>query len=206
MRRHIVLVVAAGVTAAALAGCQTPTGTTAASAPAASPAPAGGPLMAVHDPGHVTYTGGHPTGCHAGAGPTPDHHCTPGAVDPAVTQATIDATVCRSGYTATVRPPVAETNTFKAESSRAYGVPGGTASELDHLVPLVLGGANDSANLWPEIGKIPNPKDQVETTLARAVCGGKVRLVDAQNAIAADWTTAEKQLGLANVASAGDGE
>lgn len=207
MRGPIVLVVAAGVTALTLAGCQLPAGNTSASTPAAaSSAPATGPLLAVHDPGHVTYIGGHPTGCHAGPGPTPDHRCTPGAVDPAVTQATITSTICKAGYTATVRPPVAETNRFKAESYTAYGIAHGTASELDHEVPLALGGANDSANLWPEVGPLPNPKDQVEVALAKAVCAGKVGLVAAQTAIAADWTTAEQRLGVAAGTSTGDGQ
>jgi Na+(H+)/acetate symporter ActP len=34
-----------------------------------------------------------------------------------------------------------------------------------------------------------------------AVCGGKVSLAAAQNAIAADWLTAESKLGLAGRAS-----
>src|ERR1039458_4212029 len=34
-----------------------------------------------------------------------DTHCNPGATNPAVTQNTIDQTICHSGYTATIRPP-----------------------------------------------------------------------------------------------------
>jgi hypothetical protein len=75
-------------------------------------------------------------------------------------------------------------------------VPAGTTSELDHLVSLELGGSNDEANLWPEIGKVPNPKDTVENDLHDAVCSGKVTLAAAQQAIASDWTTAEQRLGL----------
>lgn len=78
----------------------------------------------------------------------------------------------------------------------AYGLASGTVSELDHLVPLELGGANDAANLWPEVGKLPNPKDKVENDLRDAVCSGKVSLASAQKAIASDWVTAEKLLGL----------
>ncbi|WP_051450173.1 HNH endonuclease signature motif containing protein [Actinospica robiniae] len=79
---------------------------------------------------------------------------------------------------------------------KAYGIASGTVSELDHLVPLELGGANDVANLWPEIGKLPNPKDKVENDLREEVCSGKVSLAAAQKAIAADWMTAEAQLGV----------
>jgi hypothetical protein len=80
---------------------------------------------------------------------------------------------------------------------RAYGIRSGTVSELDHLVSLELGGANDAANLWPEVGGVPNPKDKVENDLHKAVCSGKVALAAAQKAIASDWMTAEKELGLA---------
>ena len=43
----------------------------------------------------------------------------------------------------------------------------------------------------------PNPKDKVEGALNRAVCDGQVTLAAAQNAIASNWTTAEKKLGVA---------
>jgi hypothetical protein len=55
---------------------------------------------------------------------------------------------------------------------------------------------NDVANLWPEVGSIPNPKDRVENALHRAICAGAVKLIDAQNAIATDWTTALAKLGV----------
>jgi len=95
-----------------------------------------------------------------------------------------------------VRPPVSQTDKAKRSLYTAYGVSSGTGSELDHLVSLEIGGSNDEANLWPEIGKIPNAKDKVENDLHDAVCSGKVTLVAAQQAIASDWTTAETRLGL----------
>jgi hypothetical protein len=166
---------------------------TATSSSTTQQARAGG-LVAVHDPGQVT--GIVPTSCHAGAGPSPDPACTPGAIDPAVTQQNIATTICRSGYTTKVRPPTDQTNKLKAEMYKAYGIRSGTTSELDHLVSLELGGSNDTANLWPEVGSLPNPKDKVENDLHRAVCSGKVTLAAAQRAIAADWMTAEHTLGL----------
>lgn len=155
-----------------------------------------GALLEVHDPGKVT--GAIPASCHAGPGPTPDPTCTPGSIDPAVTQANIKTTICRSGYTATVRPSTSQTNKAKAKMYTAYGIRTGTTSELDHLVSLELGGSNDIANLWPEVGSLPNPKDEVENDLHRAVCSGKVTLASAQQAIAANWMTAESALGLAS--------
>src|SRR3989338_6405173 len=35
----------------------------------------------------------------------PDHACTPGAINPAVTQSNIHETICRKGFTKTIRPP-----------------------------------------------------------------------------------------------------
>jgi hypothetical protein len=125
----------------------------------------------------------------------PDPACTPGAYDPAVTAAVL----CAPGYsTRSYRPPLYQTSRFKFEQAfPAYGIPAGTAAELDHLIPLELGGANDAANLWPEVGLVPNLKDAVETALHDAVCAGKVTLRDAQRAIAADWVTARQVLGIA---------
>jgi hypothetical protein len=76
----------------------------------------------------------------------------------------------------------------------AYGLPVTLVSELDHLVPLELGGSSDITNLWPEAGKVPNPKDAVENALRAAVCAHKVTLGAAQDAIARDWLTAEAVL------------
>ncbi len=153
-------------------------------------------LVSVHDPGQVTGTLTGP--CQArDHGRLPDRRCTPGAVDPAVTQADIGTTICTTGYTERVRPPESQTEDFKfSQAYPAYGIAAGTTSELDHLVPLELGGANDAANLWPEAGSLPNPKDAVENALNAAVCDGRVSLARAQRAIARDWETAETRLGL----------
>jgi hypothetical protein len=164
------------------------------SGPAAARRP--GSLAVVHDPGQVTgtLTGTCRTRDH---GRLPDRHCTPGAIDPAVTQADVGSTICVSGYTTTVRPPESQTGKFKfVQAYPAYHLAAGTESELDHLVPLELGGANDAANLWPQAGSLPNPKDTVERALNRAVCDGRIPLRRAQRAIARNWETAESRLGL----------
>ena len=153
-------------------------------------------LLVRHDPGQVTGTLTGP--CHTrDNGSLPDPHCTPGGIDPSVTQANIQSTICVSGYTKRVRPPESQTEAFKFDQSYpAYGIPSGDESELDHLVPLELGGDNDAANLWPEVGSLPNPKDSVENALNQAVCGGRISLARAQRAIAHNWETAEYRLGL----------
>src|ERR1700687_1954524 len=54
-----------------------------------------------------------PTTCKTINDILPDPKCTPGAVDPSVTQDNIDSTICVSGYTKTVRPPVSVTEPQK---------------------------------------------------------------------------------------------
>jgi hypothetical protein len=136
--------------------------------------------------------------CHArGSGlySLPDPRCTPGAIDPAVTQANIAATICREGYAESVRPPESVTAPEKRASMAAYGDtgrPGGY--EYDHLVPLELGGAaNDPRNLWPEPGASPNPKDALEDRLHALVCSSRLGLADAQREIATDWIAAYRR-------------
>src|SRR6266852_2432692 len=82
------------------------------------------------------------TGCVSQGG-LPDPACTPGAIDARVTMATTATTICASGYTATVRPPVAVTDRIKRDQMAAYGLAGQplSAYELDHLISLELGGA-----------------------------------------------------------------
>lgn len=178
---------AASATALLLTGC---------AAASASATPAGHGLKKVHDPRHVTGTI-HGHCAYRDHGQLPDPRCTPGSIDPAVTQANIHSTICRSGYTRTVRPPEAQTERFKFRVAYpAYGDPHAEKTELDHLVSLELGGSNDAANLWPETPPTPNPKDRVENALNHAVCDGRVTLAAAQDAIASDWLTAEAKLGL----------
>jgi len=121
------------------------------------------------------------------SGPSPravvaDPVRTPGVLNPAVTPATIRATICRHGWTTTVRPPVEYTNALKREQMRAYGETGPlSAYQEDHLISLELGGdPTDPRNLWPE----PYPRaaavDQIENRLNDEVCSGSLSLRDAQ--------------------------
>jgi hypothetical protein len=107
---------------------------------------------------------------------------TPGALNPDVTQATIDGTICVHGWTRTVRPPVTYTNALKARQLREYGLRGPLSGyQEDHLISLELGGAPvDPRNLWPE----PYPRaaavDRIENELNRRVCDGSLTLAAAQ--------------------------
>ena len=125
----------------------------------------------------------------------PDPHCTPGAINPTVTQSTIARTICVSGWTKTVRPPERITEPEKLASMRAYGDASSPHNyAYDHLVSLELGGAvNDARNLWPEPGASPNPKDSVERQLHTLVCDGQMRPARAQHIIATGWVTWARQ-------------
>jgi hypothetical protein len=120
-------------------------------------------------------------------GKLPDPRCTPGSFDPAITRAKL----CAPGYrTSSYRPPSSQTTRVKYQVVEpAYGQRH-VSGELDHLVPLELGGSNDMTNFWVGAGKIPNPKDKVENQLHAMVCAGKISLHNAQLDIAHNWMTA----------------
>ncbi len=148
--------------------------------------------------------------CHArghGRYSSPDPRCTPGATNPAVTQATIGRTICVSGWTKRVRPPERITEPEKLANMRAYGdVDSPHDYEYDHLVSLELGGAlNDARNLWPEPGASPNPKDSVERELHTLVCDGEMRLSRAQHIIATGWVAWARQHASGGSASSSSG-
>ena len=143
--------------------------------------------------------------CSTSYAPLPDPACTPGALNPDVTQDTIYSTICVSGWTSTIRPPSSYTSALKVQQIAEYGYSDTYAGdyEEDHFVPLELGGApRDPNNLWPQpryddgSGYQASNKDTVENRLKTAVCNGTVSLSDAQNAIMTDWTTALSSLGL----------
>jgi hypothetical protein len=107
---------------------------------------------------------------------------TPGSLNPDVTQATIGTTVCRRGWTSTVRPPSDYTSALKAKQMHDYGETGPPSGyQEDHLISLELGGnPTDPRNLWPE----PYPRaadvDKVENELNAKVCSGALTLAQAQ--------------------------
>lgn len=120
-------------------------------------------------------------------------------LNPDVNQATIDQTICQPGYTKTVRPSVSYTNGVKRKLIREAGLPAPDASlyELDHLVPLTLGGHPRSLNnlelqLWPEA----NIKDRLEPKLSKLVCAHKIPLATAQACIYNDWRTCGRKYGV----------
>lgn len=133
-----------------------------------------------------------PSKCHLN-GVLPDPDCTPGVIDPSVTQENLFQTICVKGYTVTVRPPVEFTNRLKRLQIADYGYTDTNMHdyEEDHLISLELGGApSDPKNLWPEPGFSPNAKDKIENMCHEKVCSGTISLQDAQREISTDWPTA----------------
>src|SRR5262249_39654541 len=90
--------------------------------------------------GHRTKS----SGCHV-RGQLPDPACTPGAI---FVSATVSQ-ICAPGYSRAVRNvPESVKQSVYAEYGIASHIP--RSYEVDHLVPLELGGNNTVANLWPE--------------------------------------------------------
>jgi hypothetical protein len=112
-----------------------------------------------------------------------------GAIDPAVTQANVHTTVCRLGYTKTVRPPKEWTQDVKHRLLVEQKLFGSIKDyELDQLVPLELGGApRDPANLWLQRWDEARKKDEQEAALRKAVCSGHLTLEQAQERIRLKW-------------------
>jgi hypothetical protein len=127
----------------------------------------------------------------------PDPTRTPGAVDPDITQANIQDTICNPSWsTKSIRPPEHYTHELKIEQIREYGYADADLRdyEEDHLIPLELGGnPTDPKNLWPEPFETSIPdggahaKDRVESYLHRQVCAGSLTLDVARRQIASDW-------------------
>ena len=127
----------------------------------------------------VAFTPAH---VHATPAIVADPARTPGVLNPDVTQANIRSTVCRHGWTATIRPPTEYTNQLKRKQIRQYGETGSLSDyQEDHLISLELGGdPTDPRNLWPE----PYPRaaevDKIENELNAEVCSGQLTLSQAQ--------------------------
>ena len=115
------------------------------------------------------------------------------ALNPEVDEDTIDVTICASGYTKSVRPATSYTNGVKKKLMREAGIDAARIGdyELDHIVPLALGGHPRKVSnlmLQPWGGERgAKAKDVLEVRLQSLVCHGKLDLTDAQVCIAQDW-------------------
>jgi hypothetical protein len=158
--------------------------------------------LAQQPPGQPLHTRTRSSDCVA-RGALPDAGCTPGSIRTSDSRA-----VCVPGSSRRARNV---SPALKRAVYRSYGIRRHRrgAYEVDHLVPLELGGANDIANLWPQPAS-PAPgyheKDGLENALHELVCGGRVSLDWAQRAIARDWVSARAWVAsrFRDVLAAGD--
>lgn len=125
--------------------------------------------------------------CHVG--PKAVRRCTPGAVQSSDAKA-----ICTPGWASAHR----NVSSSERDAVRAsYGAPHVLSPtypqpgswEVDHLVPLELGGANTPANLWPQKWPGFSTKDNEEDALHAAVCSGQMTLRAAVAKIIRDWRT-----------------
>jgi hypothetical protein len=131
--------------------------------------------------------------------PMPDPDCTPGAHNPSVTVAVLNT----PGFTTKCVRNKAESGDAKAKAYTTYsvtkegsGTSAGQICELDHLVPLEIGGGDTMDNIWPQCGpssaaladRYFKQKDQVEAFLGVGVKTKKISQTKAQSEIARDWT------------------
>ena len=126
------------------------------------------------------------------------------ALNPEVNQRTIGKTICVAGYTASVRPSTSYTNGVKKKLMREHALPAATSKEyeLDHRIPLALGGNSrspENLTLQRWEGKDgAKAKDRLARRLQQLVCAGKMLLEDARRAIYLDWRGAYQRYITAN--------
>jgi hypothetical protein len=127
----------------------------------------------------------------ANAQQLPDHKLTPGAIR------TSDAKeLCAPTFH--TRPFRHTSQETKNQVYREYGAQRGVGRckggcEVDHLLPLELGGLDDIKNLWPQPPDTPTvpgwqTKDKVENWGKIEVCTGKMDLSYVQKTMIEDWT------------------
>ena len=132
------------------------------------------------------FVPGEPTkssGCVAD-GAFPDADCTPGGV-----MGITKEEICTTSTKGRRHVTTATKRQLFAAYGISYPAPSG-AYEVDHFIPLELGGSNDVANLWPELAKpVPgfHEKDRVENYLHDQVCNAGMDLAEAQRKIVKDW-------------------
>jgi hypothetical protein len=119
----------------------------------------------------------------------PNSYSTPGATTKANAKQ-----ICAADYEQSLKPVA---GWQKSTALERYGVRSDSfTGELDHLIPVSLGGSHDPDNLWPMPSQgemTPAAKARLAERLKVMVCDGKMSLKDAQTAFKKDWTKAYKQ-------------
>ncbi len=118
------------------------------------------------------------------------------ALNPDVTQSTIQQTICVKGYSSTVRPSTSYTNPIKLRMMRQEGIPESDKSDwaLDHRIPISLGGHPRAlSNLQLLTATENSRKSRIEVKLLCYVCVGQMPLSQAHQEIAGGWQAAYRK-------------
>src|SRR5262249_2739248 len=124
----------------------------------------------------------------------PDRDCSPGAYYSRLTKHVICGTHFHTGAIRNVP----QSEKFRVE--REYGMSAayyGRSIEIDHIVPLELGGSNAISNLFPEPGSGHanyHVKDEVEDRAKAMVCDGHLSLRGARRGFARNWEALYRHL------------
>src|ERR1051326_7114757 len=129
------------------------------------------------------------TSLTANAQKLPDRTVTPGAINLSLTADKI----CAHGFS--TKKYRHTTAAMKAQVCASYHVspcPKRNLMELDHLVPLELGGSDEVNNLWVQMAPEYHQKDKLENYLRREVCDAlpeerQEKLRQRQRCLVADW-------------------
>jgi hypothetical protein len=109
-------------------------------------------------------------------------------LDPRVRQETVHATIGVSGWSSRVRPPESVTGRIKRALMRQHGYTDPLSDyELDHFIPLSVGGSSNLSNLWLEPIAEAKRKDADEATARRNVISGSWTLGQGQQYIRDRW-------------------
>lgn len=134
-----------------------------------------------------------PALAQAGASYLPDARLSPGDADEVTA-----ADICRPEYDnpANNIPIALKEQVFIRYGVNRYEV----GYNVDHLIPVSLGGSNSIKNLWPQplAGEWGwQRKNKLEHKLRKLVCSGRLTLQEAQREIAADWISAYRKYVIA---------
>jgi len=126
-----------------------------------------------------------------------DYNYYPDYPDPAITPGDVfdvtESDVCTPGYSSSVRSVSTATKKKVYQNYEISYPPPSRTYEVDHFIPLELGGSNNILNLWPQPYSgtwNSRVKDRLETYLHKLVCQGALTLADAQDEISSDWIAA----------------